>query len=537
MEKVAPVSLFFLLTSLTGACPQRSMEVNVKAGEMVVLGCPLYVNHSHPELIWTSHTNQGMDLTRMSSAEERRMGILVHGRTLVILTASVNHQGTYSCSFGNVSRHCFMLQLGTTLARYNRTCNAQEYCALDCPKQNIPALNALNITSKGSIWYKEGESLLILGYFSRVKKTDHGVYSCMRSYLYDGQIYNMTFKIVLDVKGKTKAFWKYAAITSPLMNATFHVDLGSPFSINCTASLYSEEDEVFWLNGDSFVETNDSLPIFYNFTRESSAEGIRMVASLVFRNVSQRDLSQNYTCKLETDSDPSSSVTVTLQKKPSSPSPSYCSLALSVISIVMVMVLATTVFVKFKINITLFLRDTLGCHSSISDGKSHDAFLMCYKSDTEVGLKEHDRKWLKIVLEETFGYSLCLFERDVLPGKAIAEAVLDCIELSQTVVLVPSSSDHCLGSDLLSAIHAALVERQTRLIFIKTEVTEALGSGSISEALQLLSKTGDCVTWKGESSMSPSSSFWKQLRYYLPAPQHRPTPRTRLLQTNQDDCC
>lgn len=76
------------------------MEVNVKAGEMVVLGCPLYVNHSHPELIWTSHTNQGMDLTRMSSVEERRMGILVHGRTLVILTASVNHQGTYSCSFG-----------------------------------------------------------------------------------------------------------------------------------------------------------------------------------------------------------------------------------------------------------------------------------------------------------------------------------------------------------------------------------------------------------------------------------------------------
>lgn len=111
---------------------------------------------------------------------------------------------------------------------------------------------------------------------------------------------------------------------------------------------------------------------------------------------------------------------------------------------------------------------------------------------------------------------------------AEAEAVLDSIEKSRTVVLVPTPPDSGPGSGLLSAIHAALVERQSHLVFIKTEKT----MGSLPEALQLLSKAGDYVTWKGTSSLSPSSSFLKHLRYHLPAPH--PTKFDLLPQTVQD---
>ena len=58
------------------------------------------------------------------------------------------------------------------------------------------------------------------------------------------------------------------------------------------------------------------------------------------------------------------------------------------------------------------------------DGKSYDAFLMCYKSDTDAGLNDDDRKWLESVMEEEFSYSLCLFDRDVLPGKGTCLDVL-----------------------------------------------------------------------------------------------------------------
>lgn len=116
---------------------------------------------------------------------------------------------------------------------------------------------------------------------------------------------------------------------------------------------------------------------------------------------------------------------------------------------------------------------------------------------------------------------------------AAANAVLDCIEQSRTVVLVPTSSDSCLESGLLSAIHAARVERQSRLVFIQMNAEQGQRLGSVAEALHLLAEAGDRVTWKGSSSTSLSSPFWKQLRYYLPAPQGGKKSR-HLPKTDQD---
>lgn len=179
---------------------------------------------------------------------------------------------------------------------------------------------------------------------------------------------------------------------------------------------------------------------------------------------------------------------------------------------------------------------------------------MCYQADAEAAFGESDRQQIVSVLEQKFGYSLCLDDRDVSPGRgecvwvehtnsewisltewrsirtvwplrsAVAEAVLERVEQSRTVILVPTSSEPCLGSGLLSAIHEALVERQTRLVFIRTEAAEATASDSLPETVKLLCEAGNCVTWGGTSSMSTSSSFWKQLRYYLPAPQKVATP-------------
>ncbi|XP_056268908.1 interleukin-18 receptor 1-like isoform X5 [Pseudoliparis swirei] len=393
--------------------------------------------------------------------------------------------------------------------QYPHICYRQEACTLNCPEVNIPAVSITNITSNGIIWNKPKD-----GYFSSVEENDHGVYTCTRSYLYRRQEYHMTFTVVLQVKPKEKK--KVPVITSPRNRDVFEVDLGATLVVDCKAVMYADLDDVLWFHGKSEVETNNSFPVFYNYTREVKGAEIKMTASLVFKKVSEEDLSKSYTCRLDAVSGSSSFVTITLAQKAH---PSYVSLALAVVGVMVVMVLAVVIYVRFKMNITLFLRDTLGCHSSISDGKSYDAFVMCYKSDTDAGLNEDDRKCLESALEERFGYTLCLYDRDVSPGKAAAEAVLDCIEQSRAVVLVPTSPDPGPGSGLLSAIHAALVERQTRLIFIQTETTEATRSGSLPEALQLLGEAGDCVTWKGMSSMPHSSSFWKQLRYHLPAPR------------------
>ncbi|KAM9367003.1 interleukin-1 receptor type 1-like [Symphorus nematophorus] len=534
MVKIHLVLLFLIITILTGVCPQGPRETYVKAGEMVVLQCPLDTgsNHDDAKLIWTSHTTQDMDLaTNTTSVDQRQITVLAHGRSLVILNATVNNQGNYSCSMGDGSRQFwFRVTVYTTNEYEGRTtypeiCYAQEPCTLHCPDANTPAANTMHITSNGIIWHKEGKPLPTAAYFSSVEENDSGVYICTRSYLYSGQIHNMTFTVVLNVQPKKK-LKEPAKITAPHMGQVFHINLGSAVVIDCKAVMYSDFDEVFWLSGTSFVEKNDSVTVVYNYTHDPDTEEIKVTASLVFKKVSEEELSKNYTCKLETESQPSSFVTITLAQKAS---PFPLSLALSIVLIMVGIAATVLVYLKLKMDITLFLRDTLGFYRTSSDGKSYDAFLMCYKSDTDAGLNEDDRDLLKRVLEERFGYSLCLDDCDISPGK-----VLECIEQSRTLVLVPTSSVSGPGSGLLNNIHEALMEQQTRLVFIKTETTEVLRSGSLPEALQLLSEAGHCVTWKGPSSMPPSSSFWKQLRYYLP-PMHSASKMRLLPQTDTQD--
>ncbi|XP_020493647.2 interleukin-18 receptor 1 isoform X1 [Labrus bergylta] len=530
--------LFLLSILLTGVFSLRRTEVHIKAGEMVALWCPHQKGSYGAKLIWSSHTAHELDLSSNMSADElSRMGVLVYGRNLVILSASVNHQGNYSCSQGNASSQ-FMLTVYTGQSgededwnTYSATCFTQESCTLHCPDVNIPDVNTPNMTSNDIIWHKRGESLPQDSYFSSVTENDHGVYTCTRSYLYHQLIYNITFKVMLVIRPNIIS--GQSVLLSPHMDDVFHVALDSTVVIECTAVIYSDFDEVFWLSGSSFLERDNNLPVFYNYTRESNAEGMKMTASLVFKKVTKEDLRKSYTCKLDADDQPSSFVRITLAQKAS---PLSVPLALGTTGIVMMIIFVTAVvYVKFKMNIALFLRDTLSCTSSSSDGKSHDAFLMYYKSNT--GLNNTERETLESVLEESFGYNLCTHDRNVSPGKAVAETVLYCIEQSQSVVLVPTSSDPGLEAGLLKDTSASLVERQNHLVFIKFKSNQVSRSGSVPEALRILSKAGHRVTWKRKRSMTPSSLFWKQLRYHLPAPQAARKIRLSPQPTNPEDIC
>ncbi|XP_034050346.1 interleukin-18 receptor 1-like [Thalassophryne amazonica] len=508
------VLLFFLIALLQviGTCTLKAKQEYAQMGQMVMLRCNYDGN-----VIWTTDTTEETILTNMPPDQQRQMGLVIHGRNLVILNVSLSHQGNYSCSMGNASR-TFLFRLTIHTTQMSKTCYSHESCKLKCRDPRIPP--AMNITMNGTLWNKEDGSLPdSLGdyyYFQRAEDKDRGMYTCTRSYLYQSQKYKMTFTTVLDIKPGQQ--WKTPAIITPNARDVFYVDFGSMLIIDCKAVMYSPLDLVYWLSGKSFVETNDSLRVYYKNTSNKHNDEIRMTASLVIRKVSEEDLSNVYTCKLESTSISQSScscnVTVTLVKKAH---PSFFLMALCIVCITLVLGVTLVIYVTLKIDIALFLRDTVAFCRTRSDGKCYDAFLMCYESNTKAGLMEDDRKYLETALEEEFGYNLCIYDRDVLPGKAAAEAMLECIEQSRTVVLVPTYPHPDLESGLLSAIHEALVERKTHLVFIKTTGTPS--PGSLPEALQLLLKSGHCVTWKGAVSQPLSSSFWKHLRYHLPAPQ------------------
>ncbi|XP_056135256.1 interleukin-18 receptor 1-like [Lampris incognitus] len=521
------VHLCFLSTLLQDAClmKARRTSMNVKEGEMALLLCPLRQDHS-AIVTWTTSSNKRMAVKNESSVEERDMSVLIHGSNLVILKASINHQGNYSCTW-NAGRNASSFDLKVTQKMTNYTVQhfQGQPLQLKCPTH----LNISSLYHNSTKWQKHPGSLptSFHGYIRRVDMKDKGVYTCTTSYLYGGQLYNLTRMTVLEVRDEDSG--QNPVISLPHAGTIFQVDIGSELVIKCEAVLFTELEEIYWLKRESYVSDSKHEPV-YSIIEENKKDGqILTTASLTFKEVTEEHLSDNYTCQLESPS-LNSKVTVSLVQRAR---PRF-SLVLSVVGIMVVMVVASTViYTKKKIDITLFLRDTLGCFSSSSDGKTYDAYILCYNSDTDAGLNEDERRWIEKVLEEQLSYSLCLYNRDVLPGEAIAEAVLSCIKRSRRVVLIPSSPDPGSGCGLLTAIHSALVERQTHLILIKTEQAEVAGSGpqrdnSFLETLRLLAKTGNCVTWRGPGSQSLTSSFWRQLRYYLTAPRQLSSMETPL---------
>uniref|UniRef100_A0A3B3DGY2 Interleukin-1 receptor accessory protein-like 1 n=1 Tax=Oryzias melastigma TaxID=30732 RepID=A0A3B3DGY2_ORYME len=407
----------FLLTIIigacAGACPLTPGIVYVREGEIVALKCDGSSDVASVTLWKKDFHRETYAQSNMSAAQQRQMGILVHESWLVILNTSMSHQGNYTCqsSRNHSSQSLFtMMVYNVSEDKYDypETCYKDHSLTLSCPEVNIPSEDIVNITITDVTWYKDG--LPSNPYFQKVEEEDAGVYTCNRTYLYSGQTYFKTFVVPLTVQEDTPPI--YATITSPRDNQVFPVELGTTVVIDCVADSDSFEDLLFWMRGISFVEDNSSFPVFYNETRDEK----QIKASLVFRDLSVEDLSENYSCKLETDNQPPIEVTIFLTQKAHI---SCLNLTLCIISIVVAVTATIAVYLQFEIEIKLFLRDTLSCFSTSSDEKIYDAFLMCYKCDTDEGLREVDRKLLENTLEEKFGYSLCLYERDVLPGEGM----------------------------------------------------------------------------------------------------------------------
>uniref|UniRef100_A0A8C5BA82 TIR domain-containing protein n=1 Tax=Gadus morhua TaxID=8049 RepID=A0A8C5BA82_GADMO len=372
------------------------------------------------------------------------------------------------------------------------SCKLKNFCPRDL---FIPSLKLLKKTGDSSN-----------GYFEKVAEKDEGVYTCRRSYQYRGRLYNLTSTVMLKVKKPGQLF------ISPFYSSVVFISI---------FLVYNEFDSSYWLDGKSFVKNDQNQSVYSNQTGEKGER--KITTSLFFQKVTADQLSRTYTCKLESTRK-HSNVSITLALK-------ACVVMLCGFS-------SSSIFSLLLHPLPLHPRcaglqsqgGPPGCalrHAS-SDGKLYDAYLMTYPSQTETALSEEDRRWMENVLEEQLGYRLCLQDRDVSPGEAVADAVMRCILQSRRVVLLPSAEDQpalCYG--LPSAIHSALVDKKSRLLLIRTktprkvsvEQPEEGGSRALPESLRLLTKAGSSVTWGGPCSRPLSSSFWKNLRYHLPAPR------------------
>lgn len=349
---------------------------------------------------------------------------------------------------------------------------------------------------------------------------DQGYYTCVFFLRHNGKLFNVTKTFNITIVGDHSKI--IPALLGPKIDEV-KVELGKDIQLNCSA-LLNEKDVIYWHTPGN----NKSDPNVHegNMTRIRTSEG-KWLASRILRikNINTRNLNSSYNCTAASEGSTDTKSFLLLLKEDTVDIPGHVftrGMIVAVVISVMVVCLVT-VGVIYRVDLVLFYRHFMGRDETLTDGKTYDAFVSYLKECQPEHGEEHAFavETLPRVLEKHFGYKLCIFERDVVPGGAVVDEIHSLIEKSRRLIIVLSKSymSSEVRYELESGLHEALVERKIKIILI--EFTPVGDFSFLPQSLKLL-KSHRVLKWKADKSLSYNSRFWKNLLYLMPAKAVKP---------------
>uniref|UniRef100_A0ACB8FIC6 Uncharacterized protein n=1 Tax=Sphaerodactylus townsendi TaxID=933632 RepID=A0ACB8FIC6_9SAUR len=174
------------------------------------------------------------------------------------------------------------------------------------------------------------------------------------------------------------------------------------------------------------------------------------------------------------------------------------------------------------IEIVLLYRNYLAKDETVGDNKEFDAFVSYAKPDflesdqTLLNEEQFAVEVLPQILENRYGYKLCLTERDILPGGAYTDDIVNAIRRSRrtVVILSPNYVNGPAMFELEAAVKTALEDTTIKLILIEFQFCQEPESlpRKVKKALKILPR----ITWKMSTSPTANKHFWKKLRFHMP---------------------
>ncbi|XP_024308973.1 interleukin-18 receptor 1 isoform X4 [Homo sapiens] len=467
-----PLTLWVLISVSTAESCTSRPHITVVEGE------PFYLKHCSCSLAheietttksWykSSGSQEHVELNPRSSSR-----IALHDCVLEFWPVELNDTGSYFFQMKNYTQKWKL----NVIRRNKHSCfterqvtskivEVKKFFQITCENSYYQTL--VNSTSL----YKNCKKLLLENNKNpTIKKNaefeDQGYYSCVHFLHHNGKLFNITktFNITI-VEDRSNIV---PVLLGPKLNHVA-VELGKNVRLNCSA-LLNEEDVIYWM----FGEENGSDPNIHEEKemRIMTPEG-KWHASKVLRieNIGESNLNVLYNCTVASTGGTDTKSFILVRK----------------------------------------------------DGKTYDAFVSYLKECRPENGEEHTFavEILPRVLEKHFGYKLCIFERDVVPGGAVVDEIHSLIEKSRRLIIVLSKSymSNEVRYELESGLHEALVERKIKIILI--EFTPVTDFTFLPQSLKLL-KSHRVLKWKADKSLSYNSRFWKNLLYLMPAKTVKP---------------
>ncbi|KAF7654771.1 hypothetical protein LDENG_00064830, partial [Lucifuga dentata] len=242
----------------------------------------------------------------------------------------------------------------------------------------------------------------------------------------------------------------------------------------------------------------------------------------IINEVTLLHFNHTYTC-IASNSVGNSSATVKLRRKTGGKWPEV--IGYPVVSLLLVAGLGVILHVKW-LEVTLIYRS----HCRLwAEEKEFDVFLSYVWSAPSVeDLKlkeEYTTQWppevlLPWVLEDQWGYRLCLLERDLLPGGAYVNDVVHAIERSRMLICLLSADYLCNSNAVFvleSGIQALLQNSHIKLLLIWTSRTFSQMDPPLPSLVQRGVKVLPSLDWTSGKPAKATRHFWKSLKKAMPA--------------------
>ncbi|XP_061049257.1 interleukin-1 receptor accessory protein isoform X3 [Eubalaena glacialis] len=308
-------------------------------------------------------------------------------------------------------------------------------------------------------------------------------------------------------------------VTYPENGRTFHLTrtqtvkvVGEELLIPCKVFftfLKDSRNEVWWtIDGKKPEDTTIDVAVNESVTLSMTEDETR-TQLLSIKKVTAEDLKRNYVCHARNAKGEVDKPAKVKQKAPRYTVELACGFGATVLLVVILIV----VYHVYWLEMVLFYRAHFGTDETILDGKEYDIYVSYARNAEE---EEFVLLTLRGVLENEFGYKLCIFDRDSLPGGIVTDETLSFIQKSRRLLVVLSPNYVLQGTQALLELKAGLENMASRgninVILVQYKAVKETKVKELKRAKTVLT----VIKWKGEKSKYPQGRFWKQLQVAMP---------------------
>ncbi|XP_078512265.1 interleukin-18 receptor accessory protein [Lissotriton helveticus] len=401
-----------------------------------------------------------------------------------------------------------------------------------------PSLNCYKDTQRSSVkWYKDGNlmvpdknrySLEIKEkeiVWNEIYETDSGIYAC--DYIQFHKTDRWLVRSVVIIQAIVRDTVHKPVILDPTDGQNQEVELGKPFDLKCKVMFGFEMKPtafVTWLRGNLSL-TGDRLQQENSKIDDRKLYGNEYVHKAKLEKVTENDLQDTFICSAR-NSVGNSSVTVKLVKKSIDRVVLIYILCIT-IALLLATFIASGLIYVYWIEIILLFRNYISTDETVGDSKEFDAFVSYAKTNSysiEHSMSENYTeeefavKLLPEILEDKYGYKLCLLERDIIPGGAYVEDIARIIKRSRRAIFVlsPAYINDPILFELQTAVKCTLEDDSPKLILIKFKTFQE--PKSLPHVIKRALKVVPTIPWKEKygTSTSSASRFWNKIRYHMP---------------------